>query len=486
MSTSVAEAAEPSERTSVPSPSRPRVLVLAGPTAVGKSSTAMQLATASPALLPLPVEIVSADSVHVYNHLDIASNKPSLSDRSRVPHHLVDTHSPSAPNTAGMWLAAAAEALADVARRGRTPLVVGGTMMYLRWLVHGKPATPAPSERSVLAVDAILETVKGDWDAALGLLNAKDPVRATQLTKNDWYRLRRALQVVEENGSGARAAGGKDSRSGVGVGVSSLPVVGGAPGGGISRAEMKGDFRCFFLFDDRIALNRRIDRRCEQMILPLASCKSGEANEGVKVSEELVLVPEKSILKEVAQLLISRVVSTADGSPARAIGYRQTIIYLLSRAGTYATETAESATEAGDASSALESFRMYVDEFQQATRGYAKQQIQWFRKEPGYIWVQGGSDAAAVLTGLFGLSEEAFVEKVNCADFKSQQVQLREDMMARGKAMKTYLPVKEVLANGSRAEEVALAFSESLGLEIYEKIGSLEISRLLREMGREE
>lgn len=432
----------------------------------------------------MPVEIISADSVHVYTRLDVASNKPSLSDRARVPHHLIDTLPPSAPNTAGVWLAAARGAVEDVARRGRTPLVVGGTMMYLRWLLHGKPATPAPSAASVRVVDEMLEAVKGDWGGALELLAAKDPKRATQLSSNDWYRLRRSLQIVEETGreailTGTRTGSG-DSSSGAQVGVSSLPVVGGAPGSGIPREDMKGDFRCFFLFDDRISLNRRIDRRCERMILPLVAGGDDDHAPRTGVSMELGVDAEKSILKEVAQLLISRAISTADGSPARAIGYRQTILYLLSRALQY------SAAGAGTAKSdAVDAFRAYVDDFQQATRGYAKQQIQWFRKEPGYIWVRGGADSATDLANLFQLGESAYLERVCSPDFKCEQAQMRTDMIAQGKAMKTYIPVKEVLVEGSTEEKIAVELSESLASDIYGKLGSPELNRFVREMTRE-
>ena len=113
-----------------------RVLVVAGPTAVGKSSAALRLCEARDG------ELVSADSVQLYRGLDVGSNKPSPAELQRVRHHLVDVADASKPWSAGAWCDAAAEAIGDVARRGKLPVVVGGTMMYAQWLVRGAPDAP--------------------------------------------------------------------------------------------------------------------------------------------------------------------------------------------------------------------------------------------------------------------------------------------------------------------------------------------------------
>ena len=105
----------------------PKVVVIAGPTAVGKSALAMRLAEL------LPGEIISVDSVQVYRGLDVGSNKPSLAEQSRVPHHLLDICEPSEEYTAGDFYRDALRTIREVHSRGRTHVLVGGTSKYLRW-----------------------------------------------------------------------------------------------------------------------------------------------------------------------------------------------------------------------------------------------------------------------------------------------------------------------------------------------------------------
>jgi tRNA dimethylallyltransferase len=109
-----------------------RVVLLAGPTGVGKSSMAFRLCKA------LNGEIVSADSVQVYRRLDIGSNKPSELEKKTYPHHLVDVFDPNEECTAGQFYNLAMDAVRDILDRGRTPIVCGGTMMYLKWFVNGR------------------------------------------------------------------------------------------------------------------------------------------------------------------------------------------------------------------------------------------------------------------------------------------------------------------------------------------------------------
>jgi tRNA dimethylallyltransferase len=430
---------------------RPRVLILAGPTAVGKSAVAMSLAT-SPSLLPAAAEIISADSVQVYRRLDVGSNKPSPAERARVPHHLVSTHAPSAPHSAGDFLAAATAAVADVARRGRVPLVVGGTMMYLRWLVHGCPATPPGTPAAAARADALLAAAGGDWDEAAAVLRARDPARADAVSRNDWYRLRRALQVAEEPG---------------GAVVGALPIVGAAPGAGVARSDTAADFRCFFLFDDRVELNRRIDRRCEAMILPAADGGGDGFDE------------QRSVLVEVAGLLTSRAISTAHGSPARAIGYRQTIGYLLARA-----EAAHGGADGDD--DALDAFRAFADDFRRASRGYAKQQMQWFRKEAGYVWVRAGADAAGAVAGLYGLGEAAFEAQLSDAAFAAEQAAARDEVLAHGRRMRTYGSVEEVLVRAGDAEAAAVRLAQRCARDVLDGLGGVhEVRRLRAELAED-
>ena len=174
----------------------PRVLVLAGPTGVGKSALAERLCAA----LPGGGEIISADSVQVYRHLNIGSAKPTQAEQAALAHHLIDIADPAAVEgyTAGQFCRDATRAIADIWARGKTPVVVGGTMLYHQWLVHGVPDAP-PSNPAVAAqVEAELAPYRAaaDWDGGLARLSVEHPARAHALTKNDWYRLARAIEVV--------------------------------------------------------------------------------------------------------------------------------------------------------------------------------------------------------------------------------------------------------------------------------------------------
>ena len=113
-----------------------RVVVLAGPTAVGKSALALRLCEV------LSGELVSVDSVQVYRGLEIGANKPTADEMRRVPHHLVDVRDPLDEYTAGAFYVDALRAIEQVLSRGRTPVLVGGTSMYMRWLTGGRPGAP--------------------------------------------------------------------------------------------------------------------------------------------------------------------------------------------------------------------------------------------------------------------------------------------------------------------------------------------------------
>lgn len=427
-----------------PSP-RPKVLVLTGPTAVGKSSAALALC------LALNGELISADSVQLYRSLNVASNKPSPRDRRLVPHHLLDIVAPSAPLfSAGDYFRAARAAMADVHARGRLPVVVGGTMMYVRWLLRGRPATPPASLAAKDRVRRALDAVAGDWEKAVALLAERDPKRARDLSRNDWYRLTRAMEVVETTG----------------VPMTEMPLRGAAPN---AEGELLDyDFRCVFLYADRVGLNRRIDERCEEMIV------GGAQGEGKGTS----------VLEEVAQLVGSGELCVVQGSPALAIGYRQTIAYLVGRAlavGPQAVTEGEGEDEGGR-SEAVSAFRTYVETFQAATRGYAKQQMAWFRKEQGFRWVRSGEEAVASVTAIMQLSEKEY--RVCGEVGEAQQLDIREDMVRQGRLMKTYVAEKKVLVEGGERERMAVEMAERCAREMATMLEVAELKRIQRVVAR--
>ena len=119
-----------------------RPIGIAGPTASGKSALALALAER------LPVEIISVDSALVYRGLDIGSAKPSLAERAAVPHHLIDIRDPSQPYSAAEFVRDATRLMAEIRARGRTPLLVGGTMLYFKALQQGLDEMPPATHRA--------------------------------------------------------------------------------------------------------------------------------------------------------------------------------------------------------------------------------------------------------------------------------------------------------------------------------------------------
>jgi tRNA dimethylallyltransferase len=185
-----------SERAPDPEPQGPappagpgtRLLVLAGPTASGKSALAVELAGR------LAGEIVNADSQQVYRGLDVGTAKPSGAERARVPHHLLDLCEPGEGMDAVRWAALADRAIADLAGRGRFPLVVGGTGLYLRALLHGVVAAPGrdPALRARLEAEAERE----GRPALHARLAAVDPEAAARIRPMDLVRVVRALEIA--------------------------------------------------------------------------------------------------------------------------------------------------------------------------------------------------------------------------------------------------------------------------------------------------
>lgn len=180
--------------------SRGRVIAIGGPTAAGKSALALALASS------LGGEIVSADSVQVYRGFDIGSAKPSPEERAAVPHHLVDICAPEETYSAARFAADADAAIAGILQRGRTPIVVGGTGLYLRALLTGLFDAPSdPAVRAALRRRA----EEGDAAALHAELTALDPEAAAPLAVADTVRVVRALEVCLVSGervSALRAA----------------------------------------------------------------------------------------------------------------------------------------------------------------------------------------------------------------------------------------------------------------------------------------
>lgn len=245
---------------------RPPVVILAGPTASGKTALSLALAEA------LEGEIVSVDSALVYRGMDIGTAKPTAEERARVPHHLLDIRDPEETYSAADFARDAQTAIAGIHERGRVALLVGGTLLYLRALLDGFDAIPQVPDAVREQVRARLDTEGGQ---ALHRVLAKvDPEAAERIHPNDPQRILRALEVFEATGRPLSSF-----QQGAAARV---------PSGWASLALWP---------DDRDALRERIARRFDAML-------------------EAGFVDELMTLKQ-------RPALTAEHPSQRAVGYRQ-------------------------------------------------------------------------------------------------------------------------------------------------------------------
>jgi len=171
---------------------RASVIIISGPTCVGKTEVAIALAE------PLAGEIISADAMQVYRHMDIGTAKPSKDQVARVPHHLVDVVDPDEPFSAASFRTMAGSIIGDLHERGKAVFVVGGTGLYIKALTQGlfqvqkQDSTireRLKAELKTLGLEAIYERLKG-----------VDPEGAAKIHPKDSYRVIRALEVFQVTG----------------------------------------------------------------------------------------------------------------------------------------------------------------------------------------------------------------------------------------------------------------------------------------------
>ncbi|KAK9833352.1 hypothetical protein WJX84_005140 [Apatococcus fuscideae] len=273
--------------------------------------------------------------------LDIGSDKLPLAERQGINHHLLDILPAQADFSAGDFFDLARAAIDDVVRRGKLPIIVGGTGLYLRWLVHGKPRTPrstpllaARAQRKLDKAWARVEAMKGGpldaaekWKVAVEVVRAAgDPVSADRLAgePNNFYRLLRVYEILLDTGQP----------------LAQLDLS--------KEAELDYDFRCFFLNRPRMELYRRIDARCEQML-------------------------HNGILQE-AKWLLDEGVAQDSNCASRAIGYRQAMQFL-------------EACLADPAHLCKDNLVDLVDSMQQSSRQLCHRQLTWFRDDAMYQWL---------------------------------------------------------------------------------------------------
>lgn len=253
-------------------PPQKKVIVLAGPTGVGKTRFAIDLAE------KIGGEIISADSMQVYRGMDIGTAKASLDERRRVPHHLIDVRHITESFNVVDFQFEARQCCENILSRDKIPIVTGGSGFYVHSFLYGPPKGPpsVPEVRSQLEE----EMEKLGSDALFERLKELDPQYAGTITNNDKQKIIRALEIIKLSGSKVSKLSWKEC-----------------------QVPQNYDFRCWFLYRPREHLYKIIEKRCEKMLA-------------------------EGFLEEVNHLVKQGILRNPSAS--QAIGYRQALDYLES------------------------------------------------------------------------------------------------------------------------------------------------------------
>lgn len=250
--------------------SKKRVLILAGPTASGKTALALQLAKIC------NIEVISADSMQVYRGMDIGTAKPSQEERLEVPHHLIDIREVQDTFNVVDFYYEARHTCQQIHSREAVPVVVGGSGFYLHSFIYGPPSGPPSIPELRKALEEEMDRLGSE--AMFEILRGLDPQYAATITKNDKQKIIRALEIIRLTGKKVSKLSWK------------------------SRIRPQNyDFRCWFLHRPRENLYRRIEQRCDEMIAA-------------------------GLLDEVERLI--KMGLRENTSAVQAIGYRQALEFL--------------------------------------------------------------------------------------------------------------------------------------------------------------
>lgn len=169
-----------------------KVIVVCGPTATGKTKLGVALAQR------LHGEVISADSMQVYQNMAIGTAQPTAEEMAGIPHHMLSVADPREPYSVGRYVEEAGRCLEDILRRGKQPILVGGTGLYIDSLLSGRDFSPKPAgnSRARLQARAAQEGLRALWTELQGI----DPAAAARIHPNDEKRVLRALEVWYDTG----------------------------------------------------------------------------------------------------------------------------------------------------------------------------------------------------------------------------------------------------------------------------------------------
>lgn len=170
----------------------PQIITIAGPTASGKTALSIQLAK------EMDGEIVSCDSMQVYKDMDIGTAKPTREEQAGIPHHMLSVAEPWEDFSVSRYCAMADPIVEDILRRGKSPIIVGGTGLYMDALIRGNAFAPCPSTGRREELEAL--AASQGIEAVIERLRAVDPGSAARLHPSDQKRIIRAMEVYLETG----------------------------------------------------------------------------------------------------------------------------------------------------------------------------------------------------------------------------------------------------------------------------------------------
>ncbi|MDR1135099.1 MAG: tRNA (adenosine(37)-N6)-dimethylallyltransferase MiaA [Clostridiales Family XIII bacterium] len=328
-----------------------KLIVIVGPTAVGKTHIALELASR------IGGEIVSADSMQIYKGMDIGTAKPSAEERQRAVHHMIDFIEPDCDFSAAEYQKMAREKIAEIAGRGKNPIVAGGTGLYVNAILFDMDFSASPKNPQ-LRQGYMTEAEYSGSEALHRRLESLDPDAAERIHPNNVKKIIRALEILESGEPGGRRV--------VPFSESFKPFAGYIP-------------RIIGLNRERGELYAKIDSRVDALI-------------SAGLVEEVRGLYERGVFGGVQPDGIagagngvgSEWVADANSISAKGIGYKELIGYLR---GEYDLEHA-----------------IYL--IKRNSRRYAKRQLTWFRRYPDIRWFDLNGD---------GESEEALCEIVSYA-----------------------------------------------------------------------
>jgi tRNA dimethylallyltransferase len=262
----------PQKQKLIPRSKKSKIIVIAGPTAVGKTQLALVIAKA------VGGEIISADSMQVYRGMDIGTAKASPAERGEIHHHLIDSRDLDESFNVFEYYHEACQAIKEILDKGAVPIVVGGTGFYIHSLIYGPPSGPPSDPELRKRLEDEMES-KGT-QILYDRLKDLDPDYALTITQNDRHKIIRALEILSLTQQK----------------VSALPPIS-------SDNSENYDFRCWFVYMPKEVLYPRIEMRCDRMIA-------------------------EGFLEEVKRL--EKEGLSANATASQAIGYRQCLKYLSS------------------------------------------------------------------------------------------------------------------------------------------------------------